>query len=387
MTKRIVITGMGLVTPLGTGINSFWQGLLSGKSRTEALPWPDSAGNRCTQICAVDGLDAYPRDNKSLSDGAFYAILAAREALNDSGLPLDGSKSIGLALGTASGHGEELISELSRTDQIFKPAASLSALVAESLDITGSVVTLPVACAAGCVAIVDGILQLTHGRADAMLVGGTEGLSSVSFSGFSSLNVLTTDATRPFDLERTGFLIGEGAGILVLETLEDARERDAQIYAEIMGFGLSADAYHVIHPDPFAGGLIQSMTGALRSAKCTPEDIDYINAHGTATQANDRAECEAMTEIYRSTSKAIVANSFKAVLGHTMGAAGAIETIGCVLSIRHQIIPPTWNFETKDPHCDVDCVPNEPREAKLDRILKNSSGFGGSNGSLVIGRI
>jgi 3-oxoacyl-(acyl-carrier-protein) synthase len=335
----------------------------------------------------VDGLDSRPLDNNSLSDSAFYALVAAREALDDSGLCVDKSKSIGLALGTASGHGEELFNERCRTDKIFTPARFLSAVVAKTLKLMGPVVTLPVACAAGCVAVIDGILQLAHGRADAMLVGGTEGLSSVSFSGFASLNVLTPDVTRPFDLNRTGFLIGEGAGIIVLERLTDARARNAPVYAEVVGFGLSADAYHVIQPDPLAGGLIHSIKCALRTAKCSPDDIDYTNAHGTATQANDRAECEALTEIFHSSSRPIVANSFKAILGHTMGAAGAIETIGCVLSIYNQVIPPTWNFETKDPNCGVDCVPNEPRKTLLKRVLKNSSGFGGSNGSLVLGRI
>lgn len=385
-TARIVITGLGVVTPSGVGKAEFWEGLMVGRSNISPVPWQLGTGMRCQRVCKVDASGLSTKADEGLTDTSWFALIASREALGDSGLDRrDQGTRIGLALGMAAGHGETPLSPGGQHIEMFRPAKTAAEIVAERLELSGTSLALPVACAAGSVAIVDGLLQLANGWVDAMLVGGADGLSPVSFSGFASLNVLTAEVVRPFDRERSGFLIGEGAGMLVLETYEHAAKRGAHIYGEIMGFGLGADAHHVIHPHPRATGLIHSMCQALKMASCSPESVDYVNAHGTATQANDKSECEAVKAVFGSPRKPTIVNSLKASLGHTMGAAGAIETVGCVLSLAHQCIPPTWNFETVDPECPVDCVANLPRNAPLRRVLKNSSGFGGSNCSLLIG--
>jgi 3-oxoacyl-[acyl-carrier-protein] synthase II len=257
-------------------------------------------------------------------------------------------------------------------------------VIAETYLLSGPVSTLAAACAAGGIAIASAFLQIQGGRAEVMLAGGTDSVAQVPYAGFSSLNVLTDDRVRPFDRNRSGFLIGEGAGMLILETLQNAQRRKAHIYAEIRGFGISADAYHVVHPHPEAKGLISAIRKALEMASCHADAVDYINAHGTATSANDKAECLAMSAALNREKRNVCTSSFKAVLGHTMGAAGAIETVGCILALRNQCIPPTWNFQEVDPECNVDCVPNLPRAARLGMILKNSSGFGGSNCCLAL---
>jgi 3-oxoacyl-[acyl-carrier-protein] synthase II len=227
-------------------------------------------------------------------------------------------------------------------------------------------------------------LQIQQNRADVMLAGGFDVVSAIPFAGFSSLHLLTGDRVRPFDRGRSGFLIGEGAGFVVLEKYESASKRGANIYGEIRGFGIGADSYHVIHPHPEAKGLVKAMEDALKMAGCSSEDVNYVNSHGTATKANDRAESVALNSVVKPKKHKVVTSSMKAILGHTMGAAGAIETIGCLLALKHQCIPPTWNFRENDPECNVDCVPNEPRGAAIKTILKNSSGFGGTNCSLVL---
>jgi 3-oxoacyl-[acyl-carrier-protein] synthase II len=383
MTDHIVITGIGVSSPSGNGQKDFWDGLLRGRSNITPAPWPEAADMRCKNVCRVprNGSIALPKNVPEIIGIAFEAC---QEALHDSGLAsLTGSKRVGLALGTAVG-GVESAYVTGMAGRLPALVTSPSQHLADVFGLTGPVSSIPVACAAGAMALIYGVLQLRQNRADVMLAGGFDVISEVPFAGFSSLHLLTSDRVRPFDRRRSGFLIGEGAGFVVMETLESARKRNAHIYGEIRGFGIGADGYHVIHPHPEAAGLIKAMKDALRQARCGVEEVDYVNSHGTATKANDKAESLAMNSVLRPTGRKVTTSSFKAVLGHTMGAAGAIETIGCLLALKHQCIPPTWNFQEIDPECNVDCVPNEPRRAAVKTIVKNSSGFGGTNCSLVL---
>lgn len=382
MNTRVVITGLGVVSPAGIGKADFWQGLTCGRSNVERVQWSKTSALRCTQVCCVPGQTKL-RKTAKMPKAVRFILTAAQEALRDSGL--DRSREglrIGVTLGTAVGGVESCIGSGPLLMQdLVQPANVL----AEHFGLSGPVSTVPVACAAGAMALIQAFMQIQNDRADIALAGGFDEVSEVPFAGFLSLHVLTNDRIRPFDRNRTGFLIGEGAGILVLERLEAAQKRGAHIYGEIRGFGISSDAFHVVHPHPQAHGLIQAMTDALKMAKCEPDDIAYVNSHGTATKVNDTAEVRALKSVFTpKNGKRIVTSSFKSVLGHTMGAAGAIETIGCLLSLRRQTIAPTWNFEELDPECDVDCVPNRARKSVLNTIMKNSSGFGGTNCSIVL---
>jgi 3-oxoacyl-[acyl-carrier-protein] synthase II len=382
MNTRVVITGIGIVSPAGVGKTDFWQGLMCGRSNVERVPWSKASPLRCTRVCCVPGQTKLRRTAKT-PNAVRFTLSAAQEALHDSGLDrCRKGLRIGVTLGTAVGGVESCIEGGPLLMQDLVQPANV---VAEHFALSGPVSTVPVACAAGAMALIHAFMHIQNNRADVVLAGGFDEVSEIPFAGFLSLHVLTNDLIRPFDRNRTGFLIGEGAGILVLERLEAAQKRGAHIYGEVRGFGISSDAFHVIHPHPQAHGLIQAMTDALKMADCEPDDITYVNSHGTATKLNDTAESRALKSVFApKNGKKIVTSSFKSVLGHTMGAAGAIETIGCLLSLRHQTIAPTWNFEEMDPECDVDCVPNRPRTSALNTIMKNSSGFGGTNCSLVL---
>ena len=384
MHTRVVVTGIGVNSPSGNGQKDFWEGLVAGHSNVTVAPWPEAAAMRCKNVCTVprNGHTALPRNVPELIRIAFEAC---NEALKDSGLtPSIPEKMMGLAVGTAVGGVESTFASSAAALPGLALVNSPSHLLASIFGLNGPVSTTPVACAAGAMALIYAILQIQQNRADAMLAGGFDVVSEVPFAGFSSLHLLTSDRVRPFDRGRSGFLIGEGAGFVVLEKYESARKRGANIYGEIRGFGIGADGYHVIHPHPEAKGLVKAMEDALKMAGCSSGDVDYINSHGTATKANDRAESVALNSVVKPRKRKVVTSSLKAILGHTMGAAGAIETIGCLLALKHQCIPPTWNFRESDPECNVDCVPNEPRGVAIKTILKNSSGFGGTNCSLVL---
>jgi 3-oxoacyl-[acyl-carrier-protein] synthase II len=384
MHTRVVVTGIGVNSPSGNGQKDFWAGLVAGRSNVTAAPWAEAAAMRCKSVCTVprNSLTVLPRNIPELIRIAFEAC---NEALKDSGLTAPTpERAMGLAVGTAVGGVESTFANGGAALPGLALVNSPSHLLANIFGLNGPVSTTPVACAAGAMALIYAILQIQQNRADAMLAGGFDVVSEVPFAGFSSLHLLTSDRVRPFDRGRSGFLIGEGAGFVVLEKYESARKRGANIYGEIRGFGIGADGYHVIHPHPEAKGLVRAMEDALKMAECSSEDVDYVNSHGTATKANDRAESVALNSVVKAKKRKVVTSSLKAILGHTMGAAGAIETIGCLLALKNQCIPPTWNFRENDPECNVDCVPNEPRGAAIKTILKNSSGFGGTNCSLVL---
>jgi 3-oxoacyl-[acyl-carrier-protein] synthase II len=383
MQTRIVVTGIGVNSPSGNGQKDFWAGLVAGHSNVTAAPWPETADMRCKNVCTVPthGRTTLPKNVPELIRIAFEAC---HEALHDSGISISNSeRTMGLVVGTAVGGVETTFANgaaLQGMALVNTPAH----LLANIFGLNGPVSTTPVACAAGAMALIYAMLQIQQNRADVMLAGGFDVVSGIPFAGFSSLHLLTGDRVRPFDRGRSGFLIGEGAGFVVLEKYESARKRGANIYGEVRGFGIGADSHHVIHPHPEARGLVKAMEDALKMAGCSSEDIHYINSHGTATKANDKSESVALNSVIKPKKHKVVTSSLKAILGHTMGAAGAIETIGCLLALKHQCIPPTWNFRETDPECNVDCVPNEPRGAAIKTILKNSSGFGGTNCSLVL---
>jgi 3-oxoacyl-[acyl-carrier-protein] synthase II len=268
---------------------------------------------------------------------------------------------------------------------VANPPSVLSERVASYFQLCGPNLTIPTACAAGNYALGWAFEQIQSGAADVMLAGGADAFSRLAFIGFSRLHALSPDVCRPFDRNRQGLLLSEGAGVLVLESEAHARKRRARIYAEMLGYGLSADAHHITSPHPEGAGAALAMKRALQRAQRTPDEVDYINAHGTGTPHNDKAETLAIKGLFGKRAYQIPISSIKALTGHAMGAASAIEAIACVLSLHHGILPPTWNYQEPDPECDLDYVPNAPREAQPHVVLNNSYGFGGNNACVVFG--
>jgi 3-oxoacyl-[acyl-carrier-protein] synthase II len=270
------------------------------------------------------------------------------------------------------------------------PCHKISNHIASELNVEGPNIMIPTACAAGNYAIGYGYDLIQNGDADWILAGGAESFSRIAFIGFSRLHAMSPDTCRPFDKNRKGILLGEGAGVLLLENLESAVKRRAKIFAEVLGYGLSCDAYHITAPHPEGKGAAEAMRRALKNARLTPEQVGYINAHGTGTLQNDRSETSAIKKVFDDKAYQIPMSSIKALTGHAMGAASAIEANACVLAIVRKVLPPTWNYEEPDPDCDLDYIPNEPREVaagfSLRFVLNNSYAFGGNNSSVVFGK-
>jgi 3-oxoacyl-[acyl-carrier-protein] synthase II len=266
------------------------------------------------------------------------------------------------------------------------PASAIAEGVACALGFEGPLLTLPTACAAGNYAVADALEILRSGAAQVMLAGGADAFSRSAFIGFSRLHAMSPDVCRPFDRERQGLLLGEGAAVLVLERAEHARARGRRPLAKVLGAAQSCDGYHITGPHPEGRGAARVMVGALADARLTTEDVDHINAHGTGTLHNDRVESLAIRTVFGERAAEIPVSSIKALTGHTMGAAGAIESVASVLALVHETVPPTWNFRTPDPECALDVVPNSPRRAALRTVLNNSYAFGGNNASILFGR-
>jgi 3-oxoacyl-[acyl-carrier-protein] synthase II len=301
------------------------------------------------------------------------------------------NKRVGICIGTTSGSGqviEEIDDKLIANDHLDEnliyqlPTQSTPAIVAKELNFAGHNYIFSTACAAGNYAIGYGYDLITLKRADIVLAGGVDSFSRISFTGFNQFSAVAPDKCRPFDKNRKGMMVAEGAGMLVLESLENALQRNAPIYAEILGYGLSCDAHHMTTSS--IAGIASCMKKAMGEACISPEDVDYINAHGTGTLTNDRHECAAIKEVFGSRHNKIPISSIKSMLGHTMGAASALEAVTCALVVKNDIIPPTVNYETPDPECDIDCVPNEARKHTVNIALNNSYAFGGNNASLVL---
>ncbi len=406
---RIVITGIGAMSPLGHTALESWQSLVEGRSGIGAITQFDPAGLPVT--IAGEVKDFVPKEYmdfkeaRRMSRASQLAVAAARMAIADAGLPepLPDGERVGVLVGTGVGgfevadenmqilrtKGYNRVSPFAMTGFLANMPSHHVSLLAGSL---GPINTVVAACATGTQAIGEAAEMIRRGTADTVIAGGVEGLVHISaVAGFSSMRVLTTThnedpehASRPFDKNRDGFVLSEGAGIIVLERLDLALARGARIYAEIGGHASSSDSFHVATPDPDAAGKVRAMRWAIEDAGLNTDDIDYINAHGTATQVNDASETLAIKTLFGEQAYNIPVSSSKSVLGHAMGGAGALEAIFCAFALAEQIAPPTWNYETPDPFCDLDYVPNAPRPAALRTTLSNSFGLGGQNACLVL---
>lgn len=383
--QRIVITGVGTVTSIGTGVPEFWQNLLAGKHGMAPVVGIDAADLPCQLACEVRyGVPGAPPP-PGARDGRATALLAAaiNEALAQSGLDLAQAEPVGLCVGTTMGEIGGLEQHLPNLGANVVDPSAITVSIADQFRLTGPAWTITNACAAGNYAIAKAFDDLQAGRARAAVAGGVDVLSWVAFTGFNSLRAMARTRCQPFDKNREGIILGEGAGALVLETAENALARGAAILAEVIGYGLSCDAHHPTQPDP--EGMARAMWQALEHTRIRPDEIGYVSAHGTGTPNNDRAEARAMSLVFGARAPHIPISSIKAQIGHTLGAASAIEAITCVQVLQEGMIPATMNLETLDPDCPLDVVPNQPRAGRPRYVLSNAYAFGGNNSSLVLG--
>jgi 3-oxoacyl-[acyl-carrier-protein] synthase II len=411
LKRRVVVTGLGLITPCGLSVESTWESLLAGRSGVGYIEKFDTTKfsvKIAAEIKVFDPLQ-YVEKKEARKMGAFihYAIAASDEALKDSGLSI--TPDIGEQVGTyiSSGIGdfwaierehEKLLNEgPGRVSPFFIPSAIVNLAAGQVSIRTGAKgpnSATATACAAGAHAIGDSFKIIERGDADVMICGGAESaITPMSVAGFAAMRALSTRnddpaaASRPFERDREGFVIGEGAGIMILEELEFARARGAKIYAEIVGYGMTADAFHITMPDETASGAVRAMQKALRDGGVEPSEVGYVNAHGTSTPYNDKFETLAMKKTFGEHAYRLAVSSTKSMTGHLLGAAGGIEAVFSVLAINRRTLPPTINYVNPDPECDLDYVPNEPREvAELRYALSNSFGFGGTNATLLFKR-
>ena len=407
MKRRVVITGLGMVTPLGTGVEKNWESLCTGKSgisqitKFDASKYSSQIAGEVSDFKSEDFVDK--KMARRFDIFIHYAMASARMAMEESGLIIDHNNAhrVGCLTGTGLGglamleHFHKILLDKGpdRIGPFFIPgiiANMVPGQIAIEYGARGPNLSVETACAASTHAVGEAARMICDGVAEAMITGGAEAVvTPLAVGGFCSMRALSTrnqdpeKASRPFDLDRDGFIIGEGAGILILEEMEQALERGAPIYAEVVGYGMSADAYHVSAPDPDGRGAILCMTGALENGGLRAEEVDYINAHGTSTQLNDASETRAIKEVFGEHAKKLAVSSTKSMTGHLLGGAGAVEAIYMALTIKHGVIPPTINYEKPDPGCDLDYVPNEARKADVRVAMSNSFGFGGTNASLI----
>ena len=410
MMRRVVVTGLGAVSPVGVGVEAFWRSLVNGVSGIGKITRFDASRHDCQIAGEVKDFDplAYveKKDVKKMDLFIHYALAAALMAVEDAGLKPEGLNQdrIGVIVGTGMGgipaleesHKVLLERGPGRISAFFIPSIitnMASGQISMRFGFKGPNSCVSTACATGNHAIGDSFKIIQRGNADVMIAGGSEAvITPLCVGGFCSMKALSTrngepeKASRPFDLNRDGFVMGEGAGLLVLEALEHALARGARIYAEIVGYGMSADAYHITAPAPNGEGAVRSMRLALKDADLRPEEIDYINAHATSTPSGDSNETQAIKQVFGEHAYRLAVSSIKSMTGHLLGAAGGIEAVATVLTIHHQLIPPTINYETPDPECDLDYVPNKAREMEVRSALSNSFGFGGTNATLVFKR-
>jgi 3-oxoacyl-[acyl-carrier-protein] synthase II len=400
VTRRVVVTGLGVISPVGTGRQAFWEAILAGTSGIgpvrsfDTSRYPVHVGAEIPDFRAEDHLVNLSPDTAGRASQ--LAAAAARLALADAGLDpgsLDPARA-GVAMGTTSGEPLEVetfddryvADELDRVGPEFMdryPCHAIAAAVAAEVGFAGVNVMIPTACAAGNYAIGFAADALAAGRADLMLAGGADSFSRITFTGFARLGAIAPERCQPFDRNRRGMIPGEGAGVLVLEPLEAALARGATIYAEVAGYGLSCDAHHMTAAHPEGAGAARAMERALRAAGLAPEDVSYISAHGTGTPTNDRLEAVAVHRVFGERAGRVPISSIKSMLGHTMGAASALEAAVCALAVATGRVPPTANFEEPDPDCDLDVVPNEARELPVAVAMNNAYAFGGNNASVV----
>ena len=400
---RVVITGLGAITPIGNNVESYLYGLRTGLNGVDQITLFDASSHACRFAAEVKNFDPKgllePKESKRWDRFSKFGVIAAKEALNHSGLIIDDSNSARIGVIIGSGVGGLLTMETQAHVLDNKGASRVSpftvpmmipnmatGLAAIALGAKGPSSAVSTACAAGSNAIGDAFRLLQLGKADAMICGGAEAsITPLGVAGFASAKALSfrnddpSTASRPFDSQRDGFVIGEGAGVLILETLDHALKRDATIHAEIIGYGTTCDAHHITSPTPGGVGGAEAMKLALIDGQINPEEVDYINAHGTSTPANDSNETSAIKAALGNHAYQVPTSSTKSMTGHLLGGSGGIEAVACALAIKHEIIPPTINYSNPDPNCDLDYVPNKAREKKLGVVLSNSFGFGGHN--------
>lgn len=390
--SRVLITGMGCVCPLGNDVPTFWDALVNGKSGIDELTKIDPAGLRNTHGGEVRGLRWSDYGEEGDCDEATqFAVAATHEAIADAQISLMDLENAGIVFSTNFGGAASWEAACDIAPQaeaeLFEQFTLENAAdyVAREWGIQGPRITLSNACSSGASAIGAACDWLRLGRAQIALCGGHDGLGLSSLAGLSIMRTITPELCRPFDANRNGTIFGEGAAVLVLETWESAHRRNAKVYGEVLGWACNNNAYHLTAPDKNGAGLAAVMQQALKNAGVKPEEVDYINAHGTGTKYNDLAETLAIKTVFGARAADIPVSSIKATTSHTMGAAGALEAIATTQALLNQRIPPTLNYHTPDPECDLDYVPNEARSATLRIALSNSSGIGGNNASLVIG--
>lgn len=410
MRKRVVITGLGCICPVGNNVKETWEALLAGRSGAGLITLFDASKHKTRFAAEVKGFDAValfgPREARKMDRFTQFASVATREALEQADLKIDESNRdrVGILIGTGIGGIGTLLDQADimrergpeRVSPFLIPmmiADSAAGMLAIRLGARGPNMSIATACASGNNAIGEAAEMIRRGAADVMIAGGSEAaIVPLAMAGMNVMTALSTrnedpqTASRPFDRERDGFLMGEGAGILILESIEHARARGANILAEVSGYGTTDDAHHISAPAENGAGAAISMKLALDDAALEVMDIGYINAHGTSTPLNDKSETAAIKTVFGEQAYQIPVSSTKSMTGHLLGASGAVEAAFVTMAIREGVLPPTINYQTPDPECDLDYVPNEPRQASPAHVMSNSFGFGGHNATLVISR-
>ncbi len=410
MSRRVVVTGMGCISPVGNNVKETWDSILAGRSGAAMITHFDASKHKTRFAAEVKGFDPVAlfgaREARKMDRFTQFATVAAMEALEQAGLKIDESNHnrVGIVVGTGIGGIGTLLEQVNvmhergpeRVSPFLVPmmiSDSAAGMLAIRFGVRGPNMALATACASGNNAIGEATEIIRRGAADVMITGASEAaIVPVAMAGLNVMTALSTrnddpqSASRPFDRDRDGFLMGEGAGILVLESLEHAQAREAKIWGEVAGYGTTDDAHHISAPAENGAGAALAMQLALKNANLKVTNIGYINAHGTSTALNDKSETAAIKTVFGEQAYHVPVSSTKSMTGHLLGASGALEAVFCILTIREKILPATINYHTPDPECDLDYVPNEPRRASPKHVMSNSFGFGGHNATLIISR-
>ena len=408
--NRVVVTGMGAITPVGNDVDTFWNSLKQGTVGIGPITSFDTADYKVKLAAEVKDFDPKqymdPKAARRMERFSQLAVAASKQALEDAGIDMEKEDSYRVGVCVSSGIGSLQAIEREYQKLLEKGPGRINPLlvplmisnmaagnVSIQFGLKGKSLNVVTACATGTHSIGEAMRAIQHGEAEVMVAGGTESsITPLGVAGFTSLTALSTAedplrASIPFDAERGGFVMGEGAGVVILETLEHAQKRGAKIYGELVGYGISADAYHLTAPDPQGRGAARCMKMALEHAGMKPEEIDYVNTHGTSTPLGDICEIKAIKAVFGDHAKnGLLISSTKSMTGHLLGAAGGVELAACLMAMQDNIIPPTINVDNQDPECDLDCVPNKARETRVDAVLSNSFGFGGHNSSVIVKR-
>jgi len=408
--RRVVITGLGVVAPNGIGKDAFWQANIQGQSGVELLKGFDVArynSKIAAQVKDFRPLDYLPEEIAKRTDRFVHlGLVSAKMAVDDSKLKLDQENRtrIGVIFGSGLGgvlfHEEQILAGYEKGTHRLNPLCvpritpnAVASQIAIHFNVLGPNMVISNACASGTNAVGEAYSKIQDDKADMIITGGCEApVTEFTFGAYDAMRILSKcndaplKASRPFDKERDGFVLGEGGAGLVLEELEHALKRNAHIYAELKGYACNSGAYHMVMPKPDAEDVIRVMANCIKDAGLKPQDLDYINAHGTATQLNDKIETQAIKEVFTEYARKIPISSTKSMIGHSIGASGAIEALVCCLTLENQIIPPTINYQNPDPDCNLDYVPNQARKVKIQNVLSNSFGFGSNNACLIFGR-